>query len=136
MEGKSSKQNAGDHVQVQEADPQAFNPRLIQQRQQAIDNNTYRTAIDSWQPKSLQELAETIESFSKGKSLVDRHWMIFYWIACHIEYDTDAFFSKNDQDQSAKGVFQARKGVCAGYANLYKYLSKQLEMPCKIVGGY
>jgi hypothetical protein len=124
------------NVETQVADPQAFNNTLIQQRQQAIDNRSYRSAIDSWQPRSLQQLAETIKAFSKGKSVVDRHWMIFYWIACNIGYDTVSYFSGKFDDQSAEGVFRTRKGVCAGYANLYKYLCDQLEMTCEIISGY
>jgi hypothetical protein len=127
---------ANDNIEIQVADPQAFNNTLIQQRQQAIDNRSYRSAIDSWQPRSLQELAETIKSFSKGKSVVDHHWMIFYWIACNIGYDTVSYFSGKFDDQSAEGVFRTRKGVCAGYANLYKYLCNQLQMKCEIVSGY
>jgi transglutaminase/protease-like cytokinesis protein 3 len=62
--------------------------------------------------------------------------MIFYWITINIDYDTVAYFSKDYKDQSAEGVFRTRKSVCAGCANLYKYLSDQLQMPCEIVSGY
>ncbi|CAF5027999.1 unnamed protein product, partial [Rotaria sp. Silwood1] len=63
---------ANDHVEIQVADPQAFNESLIQQRQQAINNTSYQSTIQSWRPKSLQQLTETIKAFSKGKSFVDR----------------------------------------------------------------
>ncbi|CAF3350573.1 unnamed protein product [Rotaria socialis] len=124
------------HVHIQVADSQAFNNSFVQQRQQAINNRSYQTTVQSWQPKSLQQLAELIKAFSKGKSLVDRHWIIFYWIACNIDYDTESYFSKNYKDQTAEGVFRFKKGVCAGYANLYKYLCDQLGMPCEKVSGY
>ncbi|CAM4925995.1 unnamed protein product [Rotaria socialis] len=125
-----------DHVHIQVADSQAFNDSFVQQRQQAINNRSYQTTVQSWQPKSLQQLAELIKAFSKGKSLVDRHWIIFYWIACNIDYDTESYFSKNYKDQTAEGVFRFKKGVCAGYANLYKYLCDQLGVPCEIISGY
>ena len=57
-------------------------------------------------------------------------------MAHNIAYDTVSYFSKKYGDQTAKRVFKKRKGVCAGYANLYKYLSNQLQMSCKIVNGY
>jgi hypothetical protein len=123
-------------VNIVIADPEAFNHAFIEQRQQAITNTSYRSVIESWNPNSLQQLVETIKIFSKGKNLVDRQWIIFYWIAFNIEYDTVSYFSKNYQDQSAEGVFRTRKGVCAGYANIYKYLCDQLQMPCEIVSGY
>jgi transglutaminase/protease-like cytokinesis protein 3 len=123
-------------VDIEVGDFEAFNHLFVQQRQQAIDNHSYRTAIDLWQANSLQQLVGIIKSFSKGKSFIDRHWMIFYWITSNIQYDTVAYFSKDYKDQSAEGVFRTRKGVCAGYANLYKYLCDQLQMTCKIVSGY
>jgi hypothetical protein len=106
---------ANEHVEIADADPEAFNSVFVKQRQQAIDNPSYRSAIESWNPNSLQQLVENIKPLSKGKSLVDRHWIIFYWIAFNIEYDTVSYFAKDYKDQSAEGVFRTRKGVCAGY---------------------
>ncbi|CAM4819275.1 unnamed protein product [Rotaria magnacalcarata] len=125
-----------DHVNIQVADSQAFNDSFVQQRQQAINNRSYQSTVQSWQPKSLQQLTELIKAVSKGKSLVDQHWIIFYWIACNIDYDTESYFSKDYKDQTAEGVFRFKKGVCAGYANLYKYLCDQLGVPCEIISGY
>ncbi|CAF4771536.1 unnamed protein product, partial [Rotaria magnacalcarata] len=124
------------HVHIQVADSQAFNDLFVQQRQQAINNRSYQSTVQSWQPKSLQQLTELIKAVSKGKSLVDQHWIIFYWIACNIDYDTESYFSKDYKDQTAEGVFRFKKGVCAGYANLYKYLCDQLGVPCEIISGY
>jgi hypothetical protein len=129
-------QGRNNNLEIQVADPQALNKSILQQRQQAIDNRSYRSTIESWQPKSLQQLAETIKAFSKGKSMVDRYWIIFYWIAHNIEYDTVSYFSGKYGDQKAEAVFLTRKGVCAGFGNLYKYLSDQLQMPCEIVTGF
>ena len=123
-------------IDIEVADSQAFNQNIIQQRQQAVKNTSYRSVIESWQTNSLPQLAETIKTFSKGKSLVDRHWIIFYWVTLNIEYDTVAYFSKDYKDQSAEGVFRTKKGVCAGYANIYKYLCDHLQMPCEKVSGY
>ena len=127
---------AHNHTEIQVADPQAFNDRFVQQRQQAIDERSYRLTIESWKPQSLQQLVETIKTFSKGKSLVDRHWIIFYWVTSNIKYDTVSYFSKDYKDQSAEGVFRTKMGVCAGYANIYKYLCDHLQIPCEKVSGY
>ena len=121
---------------IEVMDPEAFDQVFIQQRQQAVDNHTYRSSIESWQPHSLQELADTIRTFSKGKSLIDCHWIIFYWVAYNIAYDVVSYFAKDYKDQSAEGVFRNKQGVCAGYANIYKYLCDQLEIPCEVAGGY
>ena len=128
--------SSNEQMDIQVLDPQAFSNSLIQQRQQAIDNRSYRSAIESCQPKTLQQLADTIRSIGKGRSRVDQHWLIFYWVTCNISYDTVSYFSGKFENQSADAVFRTRKGVCAGYANLYKYLSDYLQMPCEVVSGY
>ncbi|CAF1546509.1 unnamed protein product, partial [Rotaria sordida] len=53
---------ANDHVEIQVAYPQAFNDSFVQQRQQAINNRSYQSTIESWRPKSLQQLTETIKA--------------------------------------------------------------------------
>ena len=123
-------------VDIEDADPQAFDRRFLEQRQRAIDNPSYRSTIQSWRCPSLDQLVDTIRAFSKNKSLIDCHWIIFYWIAYTIEYDTVSYFSKNFADQSAQGVFRTKKGVCAGYGNIYKYICDALNIPCEIVSGY
>ncbi|CAF1235375.1 unnamed protein product [Adineta steineri] len=123
-------------IEIEIADSKAFNKSFIQQRQLAIDNRFCRSTIDSWRPKSLQQLVNIIQSLSNNQSLIDCHWIIFYWITCNIEYDTVSYFSKNYQNQSAENVFRTKQGVCAGYANIYKYLCDQLNLKCEIVSGY
>ena len=127
---------ADEFVDIELADPEAFNQVFIQQHQKAINNASYRTTIESWRPQTLEQLAQFIKDLSKGKSKIDRYWIIFYWIALNIEYDTVSYFSKDYKDQTAEGVFRTRKGVCAGYANLYKYLCDEQRMSCEVIGGY
>ncbi|CAF2692906.1 unnamed protein product [Rotaria sp. Silwood2] len=129
-------QSDHEYVEIEVSDPQAFNDAFIQQRQKVINNQSYRVTIQSWRPNSLAQLVSAIKSLSENKSLIDCHWIIFYWIACNIEYDVVSYFSKNYADQSAEGVFRTKKGVCAGYANIYKYLCDQLNISCEKVSGY
>ena len=128
--------NSSDQIDIQSSDPGAYNSSLIEQRERIINNRTYQSTIQSWRPSSLQQLVDLIKSFSKGKSALDSHWAIFYWIAINIEYDTPSYFAGKYGDQSPENVFRTKKGVCAGYGNIYQYLSKQLDLPCEIVGGY
>ena len=128
--------SGNDHIPILVVDPQAFNNSFVQQRQQAIDNLSYQLAIESCQPKSLKQLTDTIKVFIQGKSIVDSHWIIFYWIVRNIQYDTGAHISGRCADQSPSKVFQNRKGISSGYASLYKYLCDQLQMSCQIISGY
>ncbi|CAF0936817.1 unnamed protein product [Adineta ricciae] len=125
-----------DHVEIVNADLECFNNLFVKQRQDTIDNSSYRKTIESWQPKSLQGLVELIRVLSKNKLMIDRHWIVFYWIACNIEYDAVSFFNHNIPEQSAESVFRTKKCVCAGYSRLYKYLCDQLALKCEEISGY
>jgi len=123
-------------VIIQVDDIDAFNESFVQQCQQVIDNQEYRSIIESWCPDSLEQLTELIKKLTENKSPIDCYWIIFYWVAYNISYDTVSYFSKNYLDQTAEGVFRNKKGVCAGYANIYKYLCDQLNISCEIVSGF
>ena len=128
--------NSNDQIEIQLSDPQAYSNSLLEQRERTVNNLSYRSMIESWRPSSLQQLVDLLKSFGKNKSMLERHWAIFLWIASNIEYDTPAYFAGKYGDQSAENVFRTRKGVCAGYGNLYQHLSDELKLPCQIVGGY
>ncbi|CAF2127077.1 unnamed protein product [Rotaria magnacalcarata] len=49
---------------IEATDPYAFNTSFIPQRQQAIDNHSYRTTIQSWNPNSLPQSVTAIKSLS------------------------------------------------------------------------
>jgi transglutaminase/protease-like cytokinesis protein 3 len=131
-----SSENNANFVDIEVVDPQAFNHSFIEQRQQAIDNPYFRTTIESWCPQSLEQLVDSIKTLSKDQSLIACQWIIFYWITCNIEYDTVSYFSKNYSNQSPASVLQSKKGVCAGYANIYQYLCDQLNISCEKINGY
>ena len=124
------------HVDIVDADPDAFRSVFVKERQNAIDNRIYRSTIESWRPNSLQQLSQSIQNLSKKKSPIECHWMIFYWIACNIEYDVVSYFSDNIPTQSVEEVFRTRKGVCAGYSHLYQYLCDRLDIKCQEINGY
>ena len=128
--------SVNNQVDIVDADLGAFNSVFVKNRQEAIDNRIYRTNIESWQPNSLEQLSEAIQILSNAKSAVECHWMIFYWIACNIEYDVISYFNDEIPAQSAEEVFRTKKGVCAGYSRLYQYLCNQLGMTCEEISGY
>ncbi|CAF0893403.1 unnamed protein product [Didymodactylos carnosus] len=117
-------------------DPDAFNSKLRKQRQAAIENDLYRNAINSWQPTSIEHLVNLIKTLSLNKSDVDKTFIIYYWICQNIEYDVISYFSKNYADQTAEGVFRTKKGVCAGYGNIFQRLCDGVSLQCVKISGY
>jgi hypothetical protein len=123
-------------IDLSPADKEAFSTILYQQRQTAIDNLTYRQAIDQWQPTSIEQLINLIQQLAAHENQIDRACIIFYWISQNISYDTVAFFSNQIGSQNTDTVFQDRKAVCDGYSSLYAELCNRTGLKCRKVSGY
>ncbi|CAF4388361.1 unnamed protein product, partial [Rotaria sp. Silwood2] len=123
-------------IDLSPRDNNAFSTTVCQQRQEAIDNMTYRKAIDTWQFSSIEELISSIQELSAHENQIDRAWIIFYWISQNISYNTDAFFSNQIEAQDAHTIFQSGKAVCEGYASLYAELCNRTGIQCRKVSGY
>jgi len=116
--------------------PEAFDEAFKVMRQQAIDNNSYRLIIEAWRPNSIEELIDQIKKFVTTKPIIDCLWIVYYWIARNIEYDTVPYVGKKHTDKSAEAVFRTRKAIGDGYANLFKRLCDGLDLICEKIHGY
>jgi L-rhamnose mutarotase len=123
-------------IDLSPTDNDAFSVTVCQQRQAAINNMTYREAINKWRPSSVEELTSLIQKLSSHGNQIDRAWIIFYWISQNIRYDTDAFFSNKIGMQNSDNVFRSGKAVCEGYASLYAELCNRTGVKCRKVSGY
>jgi transglutaminase/protease-like cytokinesis protein 3 len=81
-------------------------------------------------------LIKSILDLAKGKILVDRDWMIFYWISQNIRFDVDAYFSGKLRHQRSEDVFRSCKGLSDGYATIFKSLCHGAELICAKLDGY
>jgi len=58
------------------------------------------------------------------------------WVALNIKYDTKSFFSGTHSSQEFDAVISRGSAVCAGYADIFRYLCNALEIECITVTGY
>lgn len=123
-------------VNLVPSDSIAFEASFCRKRQQAIDNMSYRQAINSWTARRLHDVVELIIDLSNGKSLIDRAWIVFYWVTQNIEYDVEAYFSGNIRHQTAEDVFASGKGVCDGFGTIFETLCTAVQIECKKISGY
>ena len=102
--------------------------------------NTNFTKIDNYADSvhydgtSVFELASLLSRYAKTEA--EKARIIFSWIAYNIAYDVPAYLSGNYGDLSPEGVLETRRGVCSGYANLYKALAKAMKLDVVVVDGY
>lgn len=115
---------------------EAFDEAFNMLRQYAIENSSYRLIIEAWRPTSIEQLVDQIKKFPHTKTILDRVWIVFYWIARNIEYDTVPYVGKKLADKSAEAVFRTRKAIGDGYANLFRRLCDDLELTCEKIHGY
>lgn len=98
-------------------------------------------AIDLYAKSCPKNVEKDIASLAKylGKICtndLEKARAIYVWLAYKIDYDDDAYNSRNYKDYDAKSVLKNRKAVCAGYSNLYLALGNAMNLEIKKVTGY
>ncbi len=58
------------------------------------------------------------------------------WITLNIAYDTSVPYGGKPPQQHWASVLAEKKGVCSGYANLFKKMAELAGFSCEAVGGY
>lgn len=123
-------------IDISPSDTHAFDRKFSRKRQMIIDDQFYREKIDAWKASSINHLISLITELTSEKNVIDRIWIIYYWISQNIRYDIDADFSSNNRHQKAEDVFRTGKSTCEGYASIFKTLCDALVIPCEKISGY
>jgi transglutaminase/protease-like cytokinesis protein 3 len=98
---------------------------------------TEKLNLDMW------ELSEFAEKNLKNKNEIARFF--YYWIGKNIEYDHEFFrkmrVEKNIHEEYLKKqdeyrVYEDRKGVCGGYANLFKWFMMEADIEVEYIIGH
>jgi hypothetical protein len=88
-------------------------------------------------PASVETSIKSVAQYiaKREKDPVLRIKALHDYVADRIAYDTVALYSGNFPSQSARTVFETRKGVCAGYANLLTALASAINEKVVVVVG-
>jgi transglutaminase/protease-like cytokinesis protein 3 len=93
--------------------------------------------LDMW------ELTDFAKQHITDKNQLPRFF--YYWIGSNIKYDEETFQNilqgsitnyEFGNRQSEYYVYENRKGVCAGYANLFKWFMDEIDVEVVIIPGY
>ncbi|MFI2742490.1 transglutaminase domain-containing protein [Zhouia sp. PK063] len=69
----------------------------------------------------------------------------YYWIGSNIKYDSNTLQGRKNgsisdeevkKNQNVFNVFNNRKGICEGYANLFKWFMDQFDIETVVIIGY
>jgi hypothetical protein len=58
------------------------------------------------------------------------------WVAENIAYDVESYFSGAKADSSAASTLTRRRGVCYGYATLFREMCASGGIPCEKISGF
>lgn len=102
--------------------------------------------IDSFARNAPDSYARNINTLSDyltapARSDMDKVRVIYAWLVSHIRYDVEAANSPYRQKyysekEYASRVLQKRKGLCTGYALLFKYMLKRAGVDAVCIRGY
>ena len=122
---------------VTPASKTAFSREFCRKRQIVIDNGFYRETVNTWRATSFNHLVTLMSEFLREDYVLDRLWIIYYWISQNIRYDLDADIHRQQQRHpQAEDVFRATKTSAQGYASIFKALCDCLKIPCEKIDGY
>jgi hypothetical protein len=103
----------------------------------ALVEKTNELNLDMW------DLTEYAEMNIKDKNELAKFF--YYWIGSNIQYDNEFFekilagtlangeFAKKQEEYN---VYVNRKGVCAGYANLFKWFMNEIDIEAVVISGH
>ncbi|UWX56245.1 hypothetical protein NYZ99_08410 [Maribacter litopenaei] len=104
---------------------------------QSLIKETKDTKLDMW------DLTELVADRIKSKE--EQANFFYHWIGNNISYDHQTFeriikgtilSEEFSSSQDKYTVYENRKAVCAGYANLYKWFMDELEIEAVIISGH
>ena len=89
-------------------------------------------------PKEINsDAGQLVEYFSQvAETDLEKARSIYVWLADNISYNVKSINKNKFGDNSAEGVLKSKKAVCAGYAALFDFLGKKMNLEIREVGGY
>ncbi len=89
-------------------------------------------------PKEIKSHPDQLVSYLEDVAETDleKSRALYVWLAENISYDAKSINKNKYGDNTAKGVLKSKKAVCAGYANLFELLGKQMGLDILTLGGY
>jgi transglutaminase/protease-like cytokinesis protein 3 len=83
---------------------------------------------------SVDELAAILAPYTTTEA--EKARIIYTWITHHITYDTEAFFNNQFKFLKPEEILGTRKGICSGYAILFRALARAMGLDAAAVTGY
>ncbi|MCX8058724.1 MAG: hypothetical protein N3A58_04870 [Spirochaetes bacterium] len=98
----------------------------------SIDN--YARNVPSQYSSDIEILTKYLVATSKND--LEKARALWIWITDNISYDVYGLYPGFVSNYDADSTFQNRKGVCSGYASLFKKMCDIANIKCEIIKGF
>ncbi|OCT96581.1 hypothetical protein XELAEV_18008787mg [Xenopus laevis] len=100
-----------------------------------IDNHVLNwSGQNKHQALSIQETVRGITE--EARNDLEKIRAIWIWLCHNISYDVEGYLGLSQKIYQPEDVLALGKGVCSGYAGLFKEMCRELGIGCREIAGY
>ena len=85
---------------------------------------------------NLSDLINYLKNNTITLNIIDKAYIVFYWMAENIIYDKKALKSEKNIDSSPEGIYKYGKTACFGYSKLFAHIANSIGVDTEYIIGY
>ena len=84
----------------------------------------------------LSDLINYLRNNTNNLNIVEKSYVVFYWMAENIIYDLKALKTGESIETTPEGIYKHGKSICFGYSKLFAHISNSLGIETENISGY
>ena len=84
----------------------------------------------------LSDLINYLKNETQNLNLLEKAYVVFYWMAENIIYDKTELKDNKNKDSTPEGIYKYGKTICFGYSKLFAYIAKCIGIETEYIKGY
>ena len=84
----------------------------------------------------LSDLINYLKENTNNLNIIEKAYIVFYWMSENIIYDMKILKSENNKDNTPEGIYKYGKSVCSGYSKLFSYILNNIGVETEYIKGY
>ena len=84
----------------------------------------------------LSDLINYLKNETGNLNLLEKAYVVFYWMAENIIYDKTELKDNKNKDSTPEGIYKYGKTICFGYSKLFAHISKCIGIETEYIKGY
>ena len=84
----------------------------------------------------LSDLITYLKNETQNLNMVEKAYVVFYWMAENIIYDKAVLEGNKNKDSTPEGIYKYGKTICFGYSKLFAHIAKSIGIETEYIKGY